>query len=126
MSLKDPKNQQMFSDFISEHAPLIHKHAKMLRNSGRVPSHIEDEDLHMAGIHGLVDALHKYDHDVASAHSEGTANPFTKYAEKRIRGMMTDHIVNQDPVGRSIRTKAKKAVSEAPKTPEATETPEKT
>jgi DNA-directed RNA polymerase specialized sigma subunit len=113
MSLKDPKNQQKFNDFISEHAPLIHKQLKVLRSSGKIPDHIEDEDLHFAGIHGLVDAMHKYDHEVASRLSQKEGeNPFTKYAEQRIRGKMLDHAVSQDVVPKQLRSRAKKIAAQ--------------
>jgi DNA-directed RNA polymerase specialized sigma subunit len=113
MSLKDPKNQQILNDFFSEHAPLIHKQVKTLRAAGKIPKHIEDEDLHFAGIHGLVDAVHKYDHDVASRLSREGENPFIKYAEQRIRGKMLDHAAAQDVVPKQLRTRAKNLAAQA-------------
>ena len=107
MSLKDPKNQQLLNDFISEHAPLIHKQLKILRSSGKIPSQIEDEELHFAGIHGLMDAMHKYDHDIASRTSKEGDNPFAKYAEQRIRGKILDHAVSHDVVPKSVRVRSK-------------------
>ena len=107
MSLKDPKNQKILNDFISEHAPLVHKTVKSLKSAGKIPEHIEDEDLHFAGIHGLVDAMHKYDHDVAGRTAKEGENPFTKYAEQRIRGKMLDHAAAQDVVPKQLRQRAK-------------------
>ena len=118
MSLKDPENKKILNDFISEHAPLIHKQLKVLRSSGKIPTHIEDEELHFAGIHGLIDAMHKYDHDVASRTSKEGDNPFTKYAEQRIRGKILDHAVSHDAVPKSVRTRAKNLNAQSPKPPE--------
>lgn len=132
MSLKDPKNKKIFNDFIAEHAPLIGRTLNRLKSSGKIPSHIEDEDLHFAGIHGLVDAMHKYDHDVASRTAKDGENVFAKYAEKRIMGKMLDHAVSQDPVPRALRQRSKniasmeQAPAPQPEAPEqqATEAPE--
>ena len=116
MSLKDPKNQQMLNDFMSEHAPLIHKQINILKSKGKIPENIENEDLHMPGFHGLMDALHKYDHEVASRRStkEGE-NTFSKYAERRIQGKILDHIASQDQIPKVARTRAKNLAAAAPK-----------
>jgi RNA polymerase sigma factor for flagellar operon FliA len=108
MSLKDPKNQQHMNDFISEHAPLITSTLKKLRNAGHIPDHIEDEDLHFAGVHGLIDAMHKYQHDVAAnTAKEGDTNPFAKYAKDRIRGKILDLAKQSDVVPKQLRERAK-------------------
>lgn len=108
MSLKDPKNQKLINDFLVEHAPLIHKHINILKSKGLVPSNIDESDLHFAGFHGLVDALHKYDHNVATrTSSKPDENLFSKYAERRIQGKMLDHIASQDHIPKSLRIKAK-------------------
>jgi DNA-directed RNA polymerase specialized sigma subunit len=107
MSLKDPKNQKMLNDFMAEHAPLIHKQVNVLKSKGRIPPNVEVEDLHFAGFHGLMDALHKYDHDVAGRLTKKGENPFVKYAERRIQGKMLDHIAAQDPLPKTARIKAK-------------------
>lgn len=108
MSLKDPYNQKLLNHFVAEHAPLIHKHVAILRSKGLVPKTIEDEDLHSAGFHGLIDALHKYDPATAAKTStkEGE-NAFAKYAESRIKGKMLDHIAAHDEVPKAARIKAK-------------------
>lgn len=107
-TLKDPKNQKLINDFLVEHAPLIQKHINVLKSKGLIPQNVDEEDLHFAGFHGLMDALHKYDHDVASRTStkEGE-NVFGKYAEQRIKGKMLDHIASQDPIPKRARIKAK-------------------
>src|SRR5665213_1672960 len=107
--LKDPKNQKLLNDFLVEHAPLIHKHINVLKSKGLIPPNVEDEDLHFAGYRGLMDALHKYNPDVSSrTMTKEGENPFSKYAEQRIRGSMLDHIAAQDKdVGKRERIKAK-------------------
>lgn len=122
MSLKKPENQKILNDFISEHAPLINKQLNILKSSGKIPPHIENEDLHFAGIHGLIDAIHKYDHDVASRTSKKGENPFSKYAEQRIRGKMLDHAASMDAVPKSARIRAKNLATQSSVSPEI-ETP---
>lgn len=108
MSLKDPNNRKLLDDFMSEHAPLIHKQVNVLKSKGKIPLGVQPEDLHMHGFLGLMDALHKYDHTVASnrATKEGE-NTFSKYAERRIQGKILDHIASQDQIPKVARTRAK-------------------
>lgn len=106
--LKDPKNQKLLNDFLIEHAPLIQKHINILKSKSMIPPSVDPEDLHFAGFHGLMDALSKYNHDVArNTSSKEGQNVFGKYAERRIQGKMLDHIAAQDPVPKSMRTQAK-------------------
>jgi DNA-directed RNA polymerase specialized sigma subunit len=119
MSLKDPNNKKIFEDFTAEHAPLINKQLNILRSSGKIPPHIKDEDLHFAGIHGLVDAVHKYDHDVASRTSKEGENAFTKYAEQRIRGKILDHAAEHDAVPKPLRERSKNLAALAKKPEES-------
>ena len=88
------------NDFIAEHAPLINMHHIKLKNEGNVPKDMDADDLHMAGVHGLMDALHRYDHK-----SEAS---FATYAGTRVRGKMLDHIASQDYIPKSVRQAAKK------------------
>lgn len=74
---KDPLN-----DLLIEYAPLINMHVNKLRDT--LPPHIDHEDLYAAGMHGLIDALHKYDPKKGAS--------FNTYASKRINGKMLDHI----------------------------------
>lgn len=91
MSINDPENKKKLNDFISEHMPLIHRQMNKMQSAG-LPSNIDPTDLHMAGVHGLMDALHKYDHETASLNVKPGENPFEKYAIQRIRGKMLDHV----------------------------------
>ena len=121
MSIKDPKNQKLIEGFLIEHAPLIQKHINVLKSKKLIPPTVEDDDLHFAGFHGLVDALHKYNPDVASrtVGKEGE-NAFAKYAEKRIMGKMLDHIAAQDPIPKTARIRAKNLEALNPGAPAST------
>ena len=107
-NLKDPKNQKLINDFLIEHAPLIQKHINVLKSKKLIPPNVEDDDLHFAGFHGLMDALHKYSHDVAGrTKGKEDENVFSKYAEQRIKGKMLDHIAAQDQIPKTARIRAK-------------------
>jgi DNA-directed RNA polymerase specialized sigma subunit len=129
--LKDPKNKKMLDDFMIEHAPLIHKHINILKSQGKIPANVQEEDLHMAGFHGLMDAVHKFDPEVASrlSNKEGE-NAFAKYADRRIQGKMLDHIVSVGDIPKSAQKRAKNlnllpsSPEEAPVSP--SQTPRKT
>lgn len=117
MSLKDPKNQKLIQDFLIEHGPLINQTIKHLRSSGKIPEHIEDDDLHFAGFHGLMEAVHRYSNDVASNTSEEGHNAFAKYAKTRIRGKMLDigEASHEIPAVARKRAKNLKALENAEK-----------
>jgi RNA polymerase sigma factor for flagellar operon FliA len=108
--IKDPKNQAKITHFLLEHAPLVNLHIKQLKAAGKIPAHIENDDLVFAGLHGVMDAIHKYDP------SRGVS--FKSYAGNRIRGKMLDFSASQDPVGKEHRMAAK-AIKATPK-PEGT------
>ncbi len=94
-----PENQKLLNDFILEHSPSINLHLKKLQSEGKIPEGIDPTDLHLAGYHGLMDAVHKYDPNAG-------AN-FSTYAGRRIRGKMLDHIVEQGAIPKSVQTQAK-------------------
>ena len=71
------------TDMLLEWAPTINAHAQRLHSSG-LPPHIDIGDLHSAGMHGLIDAFHKYD--------PKRGVDFATYASRRIKGKMMDHI----------------------------------
>ncbi len=125
MSLKDPKNQKILNDFMAEHAPLIHKQVNILKSKGKVHADIDESDLHFHGFHGLMDALHKYDPEIAQKLSPNEKNPFIKYAEQRIKGKMLDHITSTGDVPKAWRTRVKnlEALKQG-KTQTSEETPE--
>jgi RNA polymerase sigma factor for flagellar operon FliA len=99
MPLRDPKNQKKLEGFLIEHAPLINLELKKLVNAGKVHQDIDHSDLHTAGFHGLMDALHKYDPNMGAK--------FSTYAVHRIRGKMLDHLVSSGDVPKTAMTQAK-------------------
>ena len=92
LSLDVEQRNQM----IIEHLPLVKYIAA--RIAGRLPSHVEVEDLVNAGILGLIDAIDKYD--------PSRKIKFKTYAEFRVRGAIIDELRSLDWVPRSTRQKA--------------------
>lgn len=84
------------NQMILEHLPLVKFVAA--RIAGRLPSHVEIDDLINAGILGLIDAIDKYD--------PTRKIKFKTYAEFRIRGAIIDELRSLDWVPRSTRQKA--------------------
>ena len=105
------EHQKILNDFISEHSPLIKQHINILKSKGKIPQHIEHDDLIMAGVHGLVESLHKYDSEAGAKLAKPDENPFVKFASHRIKGKMLDHIASQDEIGTPLRTQAKNLAS---------------
>ena len=101
MADDDYKKHDLLSHFFVEHAPLINLHVKKARADGKIPHGIEDDDLHIAGIHGLMDAVKRYD--------PNSDADFTTYAGSRVRGKMLDlaHSWGTNPIPKSIRRAAK-------------------
>jgi len=90
------------SDMMLEWAPKINMWAKKLKASG-IPAHIEDTDLHSAGVDGLMDAFHRYD--------PSKGGNFGAFANHRIRGKMLDHVTSSggaNAVDKLFRDQAKK------------------
>ena len=73
--------------------PLVKRLAGRL--AGRLPAHVDVQDLIQAGLLGLLDALDKFDRE------RGVR--FWTYAEVRIRGAMLDSLRGLDWVPRSVR-----------------------
>lgn len=86
------------NDLILEYLPLV----KFIANriAGRLPNHIEVDDLINSGIIGLIDALKKFDASLKIK--------FKTYAEFRIKGAILDELRALDWVPRSTRQKASK------------------
>lgn len=78
------------SDMLIEWAPRINMWVKKLKNQGMVPGHIDETDLHSAGMDGLMDAFHRY---------EKGKGEFGAFANHRIRGKMLDHITTSGGSG---------------------------
>jgi RNA polymerase sigma factor for flagellar operon FliA len=111
--IDDPKNKSKIDGFLIEHAPLINFAVKQLKNEGKIHPDIDESDLHYAGFHGLMDAVHKYDPNMG-------AN-FATYAKTRIRGKMLDHLASQDYIPKQVRTQAKNVAALGPKPPKIKE-----
>ncbi len=88
------KNQ---SKLIVKHYPLVQKLVNSIRN--RLPSHADLDELHSAGVGGLVDASIKLD--------PKKADSFGAYASMRIRGAIMDELRKLDYMPRSARQDAK-------------------
>ena len=90
---------------VVEHLPLVKYVAS--RIAGRLPSHVEQDDLVNAGVIGLMDAIDKFD--------SSRKIKFKTYAEFRIKGAILDELRALDWMPRSTRQKAtrlEKAYSE--------------
>ncbi|HUT25500.1 MAG TPA: FliA/WhiG family RNA polymerase sigma factor [Sumerlaeia bacterium] len=81
---------------VHEHLPLVRYIAS--RIAGRLPSHIELDDLIDAGVIGLIDAIDKFD--------PTRKIKFKTYAEFRVKGAILDELRSLDWVPRSTRQKA--------------------
>lgn len=81
---------------VEEYLPLVKYIAS--RIAGRLPSHIELDDLINSGVIGLIDAIDKFD--------SSRKIKFKTYAEFRIKGAILDELRALDWVPRSTRQKA--------------------
>lgn len=81
------------NQLIDEHLPMVRRLA--LRMRGRLPQHVELEDLVSAGTLGLVEAVSKLD--------SAMLLQFGSYAQTRIRGAMLDSLRKLDWSPRSLR-----------------------
>lgn len=90
--------QQSTENLVKEHAVLVKRIAHHLL--GRLPDHIQVDDLIQAGMVGLLEAAQKYEG------SKGAS--FSTYAGIRIRGAMLDEIRRGDWAPRSVHRKGRK------------------
>jgi RNA polymerase sigma factor for flagellar operon FliA len=86
------------NELVVAHLPLV----KTLvgRIAMTLPAHVDVDDLHSAGLVGLLNAVRQYDP------SAGTS--FQSYARVRIRGAIFDELRRLDWVPRSVHDKARK------------------
>ena len=92
------------ADTVTENA-LVQQYLPLVRSTlGRLamtlPDHVDHDDLHSAGLVGLLQALRNY--DPASGCS------FESYARLRVRGAMLDELRRMDWVPRTVHEKARK------------------
>ncbi len=85
-------------EIVKQHLPLV-KHV-VGRLAMTLPTHVDIDDLHSAGLVGLLNAVRQYDPN------NGTS--FETYARVRIRGAAFDELRRMDWVPRSVHAKARK------------------
>jgi len=98
--LSDPKAKEHLNHFINEHAPTINLHVKKLKAEGRIPEDHDIDDLHMAGIHGLMHAVKHY--------NPALGIKFTTYANHIIRGHMLANLSAKKDVPRTLVDQARR------------------
>jgi RNA polymerase sigma factor for flagellar operon FliA len=84
-------------ELVTSHMQLV---GHIVRESmGRLPGHVNRDDLTSAGMAALVQAARSYD--------DARGVPFTRYAATRIRGAIIDELRGIDWASRSVRRKAR-------------------
>ena len=84
-------------DLVTSHMQLV---THIVRESmGRLPGHVNRDDLTSAGLTALVQAARSYD--------ESRGVPFTRYAATRVRGAIIDELRGIDWASRSVRRRAR-------------------
>jgi RNA polymerase sigma factor for flagellar operon FliA len=83
---------------VEEYLPLVKTVVGRLAMT--LPSHVNSDDLHSAGLVGLLNALRRYNPDCGTS--------FETYARVRIRGAVFDELRRMDWVPRSVHEKAKR------------------
>lgn len=90
---------------VQKYTPLVTYHVQ--RISSGLPSNVSRDDIQSLGLHGLFDALTKFD--------IGRDLKFETYASFRIRGTIIDGLRKEDWLPRTSRDKAKKLKIEVAK-----------
>jgi len=101
----EPMTPQERDRLLLEHLPTVRFIARKIH--GRLPQHVELDDLISAGVVGLIDAFGKFDHSKQVQ--------FKSYAQFRIRGAILDSLRMLDWSPRELRRKGR-AVEEAIRT----------
>lgn len=83
--------------FIARHLPLVRRAVDRL--AIHLPPHVEQEDLHSAGMTGLVAAARRYD--------PALGVPFAAFALRHVRGAVLDELRRMDWMSRGCRRKAR-------------------
>ena len=91
-------NSQDENSLVERYLPLVRYAANRLAMT--LPDHVDRDDLHSAGLVGLLQALRNYDP------ASGTS--FEGYARLRIRGAMLDELRRMDWVPRTVHEKSRK------------------
>jgi RNA polymerase sigma factor for flagellar operon FliA len=98
-SYRQTKDPVMRDRLIEQHLSVV-KYVTA-RVAGRLPSHLQLDDLYSAGLFGFLAAIDDYDPDLGV--------PFSAYATPRIRGAIFDELRRLDWVPRSVRRKTRDA-----------------
>jgi len=98
------KRYHRYADTNTENA-LVEQYLPLVRSAvGRLamtlPDHVDHDDLHSAGLVGLLQALRNYDPACNTA--------FESYARVRVRGAMLDELRRMDWVPRTVHEKARR------------------
>jgi RNA polymerase sigma factor for flagellar operon FliA len=83
---------------VEQYLPLVRSTVGRLAMT--LPDHVDHDDLHSAGLVGLLQALRNYD--------PACGTSFESYARVRIRGAMLDELRRMDWVPRTVHEKARK------------------
>src|SRR3954468_2255071 len=84
-------------DLITAHIPVV---SHIVRETmGRVPSHVDRDDLTSAGLAALVQASKSFDAE--------RGVPFARYGGTRVRGAILDELRGIDWASRSVRRSAR-------------------
>ena len=95
--ISSPVTSDLVEQLVTQHMPLV---AHVVRETlGRVPAHVNRDDLTSAGLMALVQAAQAYDA------SRGV--PFASYATTRVRGAILDELRNVDWASRSVRRRSR-------------------
>jgi len=92
--LKVDGDDSVRNDLIQLYLPLVRVTAE--RMHGKLPSHVEVDELIQAGVFGLMDAIDGFDPE--------RGVKFEVYAKQRISGAILDDLRNQDFAPRLVRT----------------------
>jgi RNA polymerase sigma factor for flagellar operon FliA len=99
MIASPPTTDRAQEELIRENIPLVgHLVREIL---GRVPSHVNRDDLTSAGLAALVTAARGFDAE--------RGIPFGRFAAMRIRGALLDELRSLDWASRSVRSRARQA-----------------
>lgn len=93
----DNINDAVVEELVTAHMPLV---GHIVRQTmGRVPAHVDRDDLMSAGLAALLQAARAYDAE--------RGVPFASYASTRIRGAVLDELRGIDWASRSVRRTAR-------------------
>jgi RNA polymerase sigma factor FliA len=88
-------------ELVTSHVPLVRHIVR--ETMGRVPSHVNRDDLTSAGLMALVKASRSFD--------SARGVPFARYAATRVRGAILDELRATDWASRQVRRRARELAS---------------